>query len=251
MTNRIRIHFLWILSGIIISIFPQIVISASLFTDGSVTGVEGIANFGSHPSQVFPISSPSLEDKMASLQNQQQYLKSQLADIEKQIAALQQFSTAQKSLNLKWVDASKGQTIANALNVNLGNGKKIQICHAQFQHGTHPGTLVDGGCMITYGGDSLIIPNYQVLSGNTSTQWSATNNIDQYQTIEQNQNIALWEQKSIPIQGGFENGEPLFVCNAMFDHQMFIGKVISNQCNIAAGSKEIRVKDYQVLFGNR
>lgn len=243
-------NLLSLLSGIIFSAISQNAISSSQYTEGTTTGLDGLSSFTSSPAIPLSFTPSSIEGKIVILRDQQISVKLQQANIEQQIASLQQFLAAQESLNLKWINVTNGQIPTNALDFDIGDRKKIQICRAVFQQGTHPGTVVNGGCRITYGGDVLIIPDYQILSGNNNTQWIAIKKMDQYLSIEKNQDASLWKKKLIPVQGGFENGQPLFICKAIFNKQARIGKVVSNNCNMAVGSGEIREENYQVLFGN-
>jgi hypothetical protein len=146
----------------------------------------------------------SIEAFEANLQSQQQQLQSQLRQITQQLKSLQNFITAQKALGIQWVDASNGQYPKNALSLKYGADQTAHICHTTFIHGTHPGILNNAGCLITYGGSSLIEQTYQVLTGKVTTHWQIVDSLDNYQRPEQNANNDTWQQHSVPIQGGYE-----------------------------------------------
>lgn len=168
----------------------------------------------------------SVEARVKALQMQEQPLKMQLSAIEQQIHALQLFIIAQNALKLHWKDFKNGEVSKNSLLVDLGKNKKQSICRAEFQHGTHPGIIKNCGCLITYGGDVLIIDHYQVLTGRTPTEWR---NLDKdqvikYQMVANNTDQNLWQSQSIPIQGGFSdtpafaNNTALFICKADYNN---------------------------------
>ena len=240
----------YLVSNLAIVLFPQIGIGSSAESPQVMT--HSVATEPTTFATTIVVPNPSsLQEEMASLQGEQESLKFRLTDVQNRFAALQNFVKAQHSLNLTWTDALKNQHKINGLMVDLGNGQNVEICHAKFQQGIHPGKVVEGGCLITYGGDALIIPTYQVLTGNTKTQWMPNNNIDQYKMIDQKQFMNLWQQTSFPIQGGFENSTPLFICKATYNNQTYIGKVVLNICDIDVQDKEMSISDFQVLFGSK
>lgn len=188
----------------------------------------------------------SIADIATSLKQQQQMLTAQLNTINTQLITVEAFLKAQAALGLTWVNAENGVVPANALKVPLNNNSAY-ICHATFMHGIHPGIINKAGCLITYGGYSLIEPSYQVLIGSAAVQWNATDSLQDYRSLQQNPD--LWHEKYIPIQGGFENGAPLYICKTDYENKTYIGKVIMDNCNFAVGAKEIYVKNFQILFG--
>ncbi len=72
-----------------------------------------------------------------------------------------------------------------------------------------------------------------------------------YQNVMSGSNEStLWKQKFIPIQGGFQNNAPLYICKANYNNDVKIGKVINETiCDFADGAKEISTQDFEVLFG--
>jgi hypothetical protein len=192
----------------------------------------------------------SIEEYVASLQNQQQNLQIQLTQLNQQINALQSYLSVQKSLGLQWINAADGSMPKNAMGFSINNQTQ-HICHVEFMKGIHPGVIKNGGCMITYGGYSLIEPTYQVLSGHATTQWQIVSSMQNYQHPEVVNNNLLWQQKFVPIQGGYEKGSVIYICQAIYNNSNFLGKVVDDNCNFALGAQEIYVKDFQVLFGEK
>lgn len=213
----------------------------------------------------------SIEDMIAQLQMQQQQLNEQLSQINQAINSLQSYISAQKSLGIKWVDAANGNYPTNTFTVFTNNNHAYHICHAEFMQGTHPGIIKNAGCLITYGGSSLIEPNYQVLTGQLNAQWLTVVNptIDNTfnpdaivfggtNALNINNSNANPSQINIPtlsssqknliaVQGGFEKGSPLYICRAQYNNDSYIGKTVADNCNFAVGSAEVYVKNFQVL----
>jgi len=67
---------------------------------------------------------------------------------------------------LQWVAASGGTVPGGALQGGQeANGSPLYICHAMHLGGVHPGKVRPGfsGCNIPYGGQEIVVPNYEVL----------------------------------------------------------------------------------------
>lgn len=192
----------------------------------------------------------SIDDKIANLKLFQSVLQAQLASINKMINGYQQFANAQKALGLNWVEVNAGQVPANALGVDIGNNKKDYVCSAKFQHGAHPGIVVTGGCEITYGGNSLIVPVYQILTGESKISWQADSEASTRLYLN-DATQAYWNRSTIPVTGGFEHEFPLLICRANYNNVFYLGKMVGNNCNIAVGAKEIKVSGFQLMFATK
>jgi hypothetical protein len=187
-----------------------------------------VADISPYPRSYFPFptqDNSSLENIEKNLKASQASLQDELTRTNQNLQSLQAFLAAQKLLKLTWITVVNNQKISDALNVSY-DGKKTQICRAKFLTGTHPGLVTSSGCLITYGGYAALMPSYEVLTGKVNTQW-----------------------KTIPIQGGFENNLPLYVCKVTYNGVAKVGKVIGDVCDIADESKEIPVHAFEVLFG--
>lgn len=189
-----------------------------------------------------PVS--SIEEMEVQLKKRVDTLNIQLKYISQKLMAVQQFSAAQKALNVQWVGAKNGTSVPGAMQI-----ENTTICHADFLNGKHPGILNTGGCLITYGGYSVIRQSYEVLVGNLVTQWKTLNSINPYQHPDQASN--LWQAQSIPLQAGFENSVPLYLCKVNYNNATYIGKVVGEDCDFAVGSKEVISQQFQVLFVNK
>jgi hypothetical protein len=50
--------------------------------------------------------------------------------------------------------------------------------------------------------------------------------------------------------GGYEKGQPLYVCRGPYASGVYPGKVVNGICDISFGNKEIALYDYEVLVGS-
>lgn len=50
--------------------------------------------------------------------------------------------------------------------------------------------------------------------------------------------------------GGFENGRPLFICQAYYNNGLHPGKFVSGNCNITYAGHEIPQPPFRILMGN-
>ncbi len=193
----------------------------------------------------------SMENIEKNLKSSQANLQDQLTQINQRLQSIQGFMSAQKALKIDWVTSKNNQKISDALEVS-SDGKKTQICRAKFLSGTHPGLVTSSGCLITYGGYAAFIPSYDVLVGKATTQWKSVDPValNSYQNVTNGStDAALWKQNSIPVQGGFENNAPLYICKATYNGVAKIGKVVGNICDVADEAKEVSVQQFEVLFG--
>jgi len=193
----------------------------------------------------------SIEASLANLNQMKQMLQQQLTVIDSRITVLQRFLDAQRGLNLQWSEVTNRQPPANAMEVDIGAKSPVKLCQARFQRGIHPGVVTDTGCMITYGGDSLILQDYSVLTGKANVVWQADPAQYNHSGLDASFQAINWQSNNIPVAGGFERGHPLFICKANYNNINYVGKLVNTNCNIAVGAREIKVPEYQVLFGNK
>ncbi|MEO8676062.1 MAG: DM9 repeat-containing protein [Casimicrobiaceae bacterium] len=50
--------------------------------------------------------------------------------------------------------------------------------------------------------------------------------------------------------GGYERGQPLFVCRGPYANGVYPGKIVNGICDISYGNREIALDDYEVLVGS-
>lgn len=139
-------------------------------------------------------------------------------------------------VKLAWVRLNQGAPRpSTALIAGQEGGLPVSICRAAYNGGTHPGKLLgNNGCSIGYGGKEILIPQYEVLTGNPqATRWVQSSG-----------------GQPVPgaYIGGGEPGRPqLPVCRAPIQNGTITGKVVAQYCNISAGGREIQAPRYEVL----
>lgn len=135
-----------------------------------------------------------------------------------------------------WIDELNGYPLPSQ--AVLGGGENqpprmLYVCRASYQGGMHPGKIVDGNCNIGWGGEEVRLPRYQVLVSNSQRyRWFPAN----YGSFPTN-----------AVDGGFENGQRLFICQANWNGGVHPGKVFAGNCNIGYGGKEIAIPNYNIL----
>lgn len=77
--------------------------------------------------------------------------------------ALNSYEMLVSRSHLSWVSASYGYVPDGAIVGGHQNHTPVYICQAEFNHGLHPGKLVDQGCHITWGGREIEVSDYNVL----------------------------------------------------------------------------------------
>jgi len=210
----------------------------------------------------------NIQKQQVGLQNQLLTIQSTLLQLSKKQLQLQsQLLTAHPTAakNFKWV--TDKEIPSNAINAGLDGGIKVYICHAPYQDfGIHPGTLSPKGCIISYAGVAYVQSNYQLLTGDGKIAWKPSSALYQVHThtfpLEGPGpviagNTGLYPQNSIqdqpqglPIVGGHEKNHNLYICRAILNNQIHVGKVVAGNCNIGYDGKEVALQNYQVLFGN-
>ncbi len=66
--------------------------------------------------------------------------------------------------DLRFTAASNGAVPANPVPGGQEPGRRLYICVAEYNGGTHPGKVVGQGCEIGWGGRGVSLPRYRVLT---------------------------------------------------------------------------------------
>lgn len=138
---------------------------------------------------------------------------------------------------VEWTSMHNGWPLPNDAIIGGGQSNPqatLYVCHASYNGGVHPGKLFNGNCNISWGGNEIVLSQYEVLTSNMPVNWVSSS------------------YGSIPngaIQGGYENGHPLFICQADYMGGRHVGKVVGQTCNFGWGGREIGVPVYNVLAG--
>jgi hypothetical protein len=137
---------------------------------------------------------------------------------------------------LQWVDMVRGQPLPPG--AVLGGNQPVPpynlyVCRGEYQDGVHPGKIVAAGfCNISYDGDEVSLPTYQVLVSNVRLGWVPAS----YGHIPMN-----------AVAGGYEADSTLYICKARYHGGDQTGKVVGQNCNISWNGREITIPHYQVL----
>lgn len=133
----------------------------------------------------------------------------------------------------RWMDSNASRPLP--INSVIGGGEygdTQYVCRAAYRSGVHPGKIVGQHCNIAYGGKEIVMERYQVLVSIVDLQWAPAN----YGFIPPN-----------AIEGGYENGKPLFICQSDYRGGRHIGKIVGKNCNFGWGGKEVLSPIYNVL----
>ena len=66
---------------------------------------------------------------------------------------------------LTWVEGSYGNIPHHAIAGGQENGNPLFICQADYENGTYPGKIIGNNCNFGWGGQELMTPHYNVLTG--------------------------------------------------------------------------------------
>ena len=136
---------------------------------------------------------------------------------------------------MHWVDIMDGEPVPEGTVTGGGEpgiNSVLYVCRAYYHGGQHPGKVVSGRCNITWGGEEIPMTRYQVLVSFAPLNWLPAS----YGRLPPN-----------AIPGGYEQGRPLYICQAEYHGSMHPGKVVGHMCNIGWGGKEIPIPYYNVL----
>lgn len=109
---------------------------------------------------------------------------------------------------------------------------ELFVCRAHYNGSVHPGKVYQGNCDIAYGGREIILNHYEVLVSTRLLKW-----VD----------AAYGEVPNKAIQGGHEDGHPVYICQAHYQDGVHPGKIHEDACNIPWGGQEISLHHYSVL----
>lgn len=136
---------------------------------------------------------------------------------------------------LQWIPADTGYPLPPEAVVGgreFNRSTPLYICRASYRGGVHPGKVVDGRCNIAWGGQETSFNHYELLMSRARLTWTpASNGYVPHRAIE----------------GGFENGRPLYICQAHYRGGVHPGKIVGSTCNIPWGGREISLPNYYVL----
>ncbi len=230
--------------------------SGATSVPGSIPGYAKTLRLRSAPPGLTGMNFVSSKTEQLQLQVRELDLEWQILQIKQRLLDLQRNALIEESSstansNLRWIDATAGKVPPKAVNAGLNNDTGLYICHTDYIGGTHPGQWVQQGCLISYGGSAFTQPQFQVLINNDNNQpviWKDSRALQPYLTgfyIPQG-------NMDSPVVGGSENNHPLYICRAMYNNAIHLGKVFGDgrNCNIAIDGSEVLAGTFEVLFNH-
>lgn len=164
------------------------------------------------------------------------------------------------SKDIHWVHYENHIPSKELVNANINDSKTpINVCQAAYTElGVHPGQLALHTCVITYAGKQLIMKHYNALTSTKPIHWRPSADLLAFADVgactPKQTKMAILPTNSLqapnqlPIIGGIEKGKPLYICRGIYNNTLHIGKVVTNKCYIAADSKEVEIRDFEVMF---
>jgi hypothetical protein len=124
------------------------------------------------------------------------------------------------------------------------HGNRIFAARRFYENGVHVGKFTEGSneMCLSFGGKELLVGPFEVLVGNpAAVKW-----IDAHGELDCLDGNFRGE---VLVAGGYENGYPLFVAQALHEGGVHVGKAGPKLrgCNFGYGGKEICAVDYRVL----
>lgn len=146
---------------------------------------------------------------------------------------------------VSWLRMTKGQKVppdaipGGTELVGENDGVGLHVCRVNHS-GLQPGKLLNGYCLIPYGGKEITFSEYEVATGKGSWGRARPNYAG-------------------ALIGGWETERKLIVCRAHYvealasaqiDHGQHPGKVVGGQCNFGFGGRERASSDFEVFYPN-
>ncbi len=224
-------------------------------------------NEGAPKVQLKNVSTQKISQKIQQVMRELQIkkLEEQVLNLKLQQLRISLGEAFSKSLNrqYKWTKGVVGKVPKNAVVAWKNVDGPINICQADYRGGVHPGQLTKQGCKITYGWKAFNESTFKVLTSKKDISWQRSSKLYRFQYQNQRRTWPIYGgvgpvmldgniQELIfrPVIGGHEAGHNIYICRAMYQNDVHVGKVVSSNCNIGVAGKEIRVPDYEVLFQN-
>lgn len=134
---------------------------------------------------------------------------------------------------MNWVRMNTGSPIPKHAVIGGWESQGTQyVCRVNY-NGLQPGKLYQGKCIIGYGGRQIPFHDYEILVSKAKVHWASAR---------------FGEIPRGALQGGEENGRPVFICQANYQNGTHSGKVVGQNCNFAWGQGEVTVPIYNVLM---
>jgi hypothetical protein len=143
----------------------------------------------------------------------------------------------------KWQKPAEGY--AGALVAGSENGAPLYLCRGRHAWGMNPGKVVDDKCNTGYNGAEKTIDKFEVFYSSDGGSLPNPNS---------NTGGRDWNPggrfPNDAVNGGEENGAPLYVCRGSYRGGTHPGKIVAGKCNIGYGGKEVVLDRFERLVGN-
>jgi hypothetical protein len=210
----------------------------------------------------------SLKMQTQSIQTMTQNLMNTQAQIKVLQQQIAKVGSNKENSVFTWQAASDNAVPKQAFVAGENQGGNVYICQAGYVGNMYPGQLTAKGCLITYGGQSVLINfPYNILVSKQLGYWASpdealaapdiapknASDIPPLPILELNSqlNVVSNPSSAQPVIGGYESGHYLYICRVYINNINYVGKVVSGNCNVAWKNKEGSWPDYQVLFTDK
>jgi hypothetical protein len=129
----------------------------------------------------------------------------------------------------RWEPAPGGRVPAGALAAGRAQGQELYVCKASYKNGEHVGKVFNRACHIGWGGEEVVLHDFQVLVEPGGVSW-----------------LDPRRRPARPV-GGSVDGRRLLVCRARHQNGVHYGKEYEGRCHIGWGGREVAVDRYQIL----
>lgn len=109
---------------------------------------------------------------------------------------------------------------------------RLYVCRGFYNGGVHPGKLFQGHCNIGWGGNEIVLNQYEVLTSRCPLRWISASH--GYVPLN-------------AIRTGYQHDGPLYTCRVWYRGGLHPGKVVNGNCNIGWGGQEISIPVYEIL----
>ncbi len=223
-----------------------------------------------------------LNQQISSAQQTLNSVNQSLQNMQKQSSLLRQQIAQYANTNakqFKWVDVSEGTVPSQVFVAARNQGQPVYVCQATYAASGYggattyviPGVVTAKGCVVTYGGQAYLEPDYAILTSTVPGYWI---NGDQVKNTSPSQPVCPMVSfadagasnalvvpnprgpsnqpkplyNALAIIGGADNNGNTYICRVDINGQYFVGKATGNTCFVAAGAYEANWPIYQVLL---
>ncbi len=151
------------------------------------------------------------------------------------------FEYLEASANYSWSKTATTQLVSAGQN----SGKEVYVCRAKISNGSvHPGKVWNGNCNIGYGGQELVIADFEYLTGSGQSNPGTNNTVPPAVDPDPVQPVVWGTDVTDRQVGGVQAGnQALFVCRVLNGSDYMAGKTWSSgeRCRAGYSGVEMRI----------